>query len=80
MVNRASSKAVGDTDLVINIAQIILDYLLGGPKQICDFLVLESLHDQGDNLQFLGRQAVANPGADKVVGVGIVSRVRESCT
>ena len=67
-------QAVGDTDLVVNIAQVVLNDLLGGAEKSGDFLVLESLHDEGDDLQFLGSKAVTNPGADKIVGVRLLRR------
>ncbi len=46
-------ESIGDTDLVIDIAQIVLDHLLGGAEFGGDFLVLVALHDQGNNTQFL---------------------------
>ena len=70
-------KTIGDTDLVVDIAQIVLDHLLGGAEFGGDFLVLITLHDQGNDTQFLLREAVDDAGTDHVVladfdGNGIV--------
>ena len=62
-------KTVGNADLVVNVAQVIFDDLLGGAELRCDFLVLVALHDQGDDAEFLGGEAVANTSADEIVGV-----------
>src|SRR5437763_10213263 len=50
-------QAVRDADLVIHVAQVILDDLLGGAELGGDFFVLVSLHNQGNDLQFLGGDA-----------------------
>src|SRR5208337_5651316 len=50
-------KAVRDTELVVDLAQIILDHLLCGSQLKCNLLVTLSLGDAGDDCHFLGRQA-----------------------
>ena len=60
---------VGDADLVVDVAQIILDDLLGSPQLQSDLFVLETLNDQRHDAQFFRRQAIANARSDKVVVV-----------
>ncbi len=66
-------KAVGDADLVVNIAQIIFHHLLGSPKKGGDLFVFEALYDEGDNLQLLGCKAVTYTGADEIIGLRVAS-------
>ena len=60
-------QTVGDADLVVHVAQIILDYLFCGTELRSDFFVLVSLHDQCDDAQFFGGQAVPHPQANHIV-------------
>ena len=60
-------QAIGDAGLVVDAAQVILDDLLGGAEADGDLLVLAALDDKGDDLQFLGSEAVANAGTDGVL-------------
>jgi hypothetical protein len=39
-------QTVRDADLVIHVAQVILDDLLGGSEEIGNFLILKTLHDK----------------------------------
>ena len=55
---------IRDACLVIDIAQVIFDHLFGGAKVTGDFLVLEPLNDQSDNLDLLGCEPVADARAD----------------
>jgi hypothetical protein len=66
---------VRHTDLVVNVAQIILDHLLGRAQLGRDFLVLVALHNQRHNAQFLGRQPVADAQPDHIV-LGQLARHR----
>src|SRR5262249_51401087 len=70
-------KTIGDTDLVVNVAQIILNNLLSGSQLNCNFLVLEALYDQSNNSQLFWRQAIPYAGSDDVVlgGFGCSSGV-----
>src|SRR5579871_2235995 len=54
-------------DLIVDVAQVILDDLLGRAKLGGDFLVLVSLYDEGDDAQFFRREAVAHAQADHIV-------------
>ena len=58
---------VGYADLIVHVAQVILDDLLGGAELGGDFLVLVALHDESDDAQFLW---------DKVKEKGRVARFR----
>src|SRR5437016_3928164 len=42
---------VRNADLVIDVAQVILDHLLGGSQLRCDLFVLVALNDQSNNPQ-----------------------------
>ena len=59
-------KPIGDADLVIDAAEVVLDHLLLGAELSGDLLVLAALRDEGDDLQFLGREALEDAGADAV--------------
>src|ERR1700675_2698352 len=58
---------VRHTDLVVDVAQLVLDHLLGRTQLGGDFLVLVSLHDERHYAEFLGRQAVADAQPDHIV-------------
>jgi len=60
-------ESIGDADLVVNVAQIILYDLLGGSELIRDLFVLEALNDERDDLEFLGRETIADTGSDEVI-------------
>src|ERR1700733_14681327 len=62
-------EAIGDSGLVVDDAQVILDDLLFGPELHCDVLVLASLHDEGNNLHLLRRHPVSHAGSDVVRGL-----------
>ena len=69
MVNREERqlKPVRDANLVVDVAQVVLDHLLGCAQLGGNFFVLVSLHDQGDDLEFLGGEAVPNARAHQIV-------------
>ncbi len=48
-------KPIGDTQLVVDLAQIVLDDLLGGAELERDLLIALALRDAGDDRRFLGR-------------------------
>ena len=50
-------KPVGNSDLVVHVAQVVLDHLFRGSELGGDFFILIALHDQGDNAQFFRGQA-----------------------
>src|ERR1700722_13452031 len=52
-------EAIGNPRLVINIAQIILDHLFGSAQAKPNLFVLATLHEQGNDLQFLWGQPIA---------------------
>lgn len=60
-------KAVGNTDLVIDVSKIVLNHLFGGTELRGDLFVLESLNDQRNDAQLFRREAVANARSDDVV-------------
>ena len=47
-------KPVRYSQLVIHLAQVVLDYLLGGPQLVGNFLIAFALRDARDDRQFLG--------------------------
>ena len=71
MVDREECEleTVGDADLIVHVAQVILDDLFGRPELSGDFLVLVTLDDQGDDAQFLCGKTIANACADKIIRV-----------
>jgi hypothetical protein len=44
-------EAIGNAQLVIDLAQVVLDHLLRGPKLISDLLVALALRDAGDDVE-----------------------------
>ena len=46
-------EAIGDAKLVIDLAQVIFDDLLRGPKLVGNLLVALALSDTGDDRQLL---------------------------
>ena len=60
-------ESIGDADLVVNVAQIILYDLLGGSKLIRDLFVLEALNDERNDLEFLGCKTIADARSDEVI-------------
>ena len=52
-------QAVGNAQLVVDLAQIILDHLLGGADLLGDFLVAHALRHARDNQQFLVAEPVS---------------------
>ena len=50
-------KAVCDAELVVDLAQIVLDDLFGGSQLKCNFLVALALRDASDDRRLLGREA-----------------------
>src|SRR6266404_7409132 len=49
-------QSVGDSQLVVNFAKIILDHLLGGANPQGNLFVLHPLGNTGDNERFFGRE------------------------
>src|SRR6266436_3692341 len=49
-------QTVGDSQLVVNFAEIVLDYLLGGANPQGNLFVLHPLRNAGDNERFFGRE------------------------
>jgi hypothetical protein len=47
-------EAIGNAQLVIDLAQIVLDHLLGCTELISDLLVALALRDAGDDRQLFG--------------------------
>jgi hypothetical protein len=47
-------EAIGNTQLVIDLAQVVLDDLLRGPELIGDLLVALALRDAGNDGQLFG--------------------------
>src|SRR5262249_38123492 len=60
-------QSVGNSDLVVHIAQVVLDHLLGGAELRRDLFVLIPLDDQGNDAQFLGRKTIENSQTDHIV-------------
>src|SRR5690349_15658253 len=69
-------KTVRHADLIVDVAQIVLDDLLGGAKLVGDFLVLITLDDERDDLELLRSQAIAHTRADEVVLLNLLGDVR----
>ncbi len=53
-------ETIRNADLVIYVAEIILDDLLGRPQLRGDFFILVSLNDERDDAQFFCSQAIAH--------------------
>src|SRR5262249_11249534 len=60
-------EAVRDSDLVVHVAQVILDDLFGGAQLRGDLFILIALHDQRDDLQLFWGQAVPHAGTHLVI-------------
>ena len=58
-------KAIGDAQLVVDLAQIVLDDLLGGAELERDFLIALALGDAGDDRGLLGREPGLGARADQ---------------
>ena len=58
---------VRNSDLVVNVAQIILDDLLRRAQLRSDFFVLVSLDDERDDAELFRCQAVADAQSDHIV-------------
>lgn len=68
MVNGKQCKlqSIGDPGLVVDVAQIVLDNLLGRRQAHGDFLILTALQYQSDYLHFSGSEAITGAGADAI--------------
>ena len=60
-------KAIADAGFVIDGAQVVFDDLLGSLEPCGDLTVLAALDDEGDDLHFLGSEAVADASAYQVL-------------
>src|SRR6185437_198346 len=69
VMNREQSefKTVGNADLVIHVAQIVLDHLLSGAQLSRDFLVLVSLNNERNNAKLFRGEAIAHAQSHHVV-------------
>jgi len=59
MVNREQGEfqPVRHADLVIDVAQVVLDHLFGGFQLKCNFLVALALHNASDDHRLFGRES-----------------------
>ena len=71
MMNREQGQfePVGDASLIIDIPQVVLNYLFLRAELQGDVLVLAALHDERDDLHLLWSETVADPGTDRVAGI-----------
>lgn len=60
-------EAIGDTGLVVDIAQVVLDYLLLRVQLRSDVLVFAALNDKSDDLHLFRGEAVTDAFADAVL-------------
>ena len=69
VMNREQSefKTVGNADLVIYVAQIVLDDLFGCSQLSRDFLVLVSLNNERNNAKLFRGQAITHAQSDHIV-------------
>src|ERR1700733_9101714 len=65
-------KPVRDAKLVIDLAQVILDDLLGGAQLESNLLISLALRDAGDDRHFLRRKAGLIAGADERSRLGAI--------
>ena len=64
---------VADAQLVVDLAQIILDHLLGGSQLVGNLLVALALGDAGDDGHLLGRELGLDARVDQGGGLGAIS-------
>jgi len=62
-------QTIGHAQLVVNLAQVVLDDLFRGTYAMRDFFVLHALSYTGDNYGFFGRQLHLRTGAGWTRGV-----------
>ena len=62
---KSKLEAIGNTQLVVNLAQVVLDDLFCRSKLESDLLVALALSNAGDNRCFLGREPGLSPRADQ---------------
>jgi hypothetical protein len=65
-------QAVGDAELVVDLAQVVLDDLFGGADLISDFLVAHAAGDATDDGQLLLRELGLDLGIGEIGGLGAV--------
>src|ERR1700682_3168896 len=65
-------KAVGDAELVGDLAQVVLDYLLGGADLVSDFFVAHASGDAADDGQLLFGELGLHLGIGEAGGLGAI--------
>jgi len=65
-------QAVGDTELVVDLAEVVLDDLLGGADLVSDFFVAHAAGDAADDGKLLFGELGLNLGVGEAGGLGAV--------
>src|SRR5438067_1193082 len=64
-------QAIGDANLVVNVAQVVLDDLLGGAEMVGNLFILVALDDVGNDAQIVfDGQHLGGAGAKDRLSVG----------